>query len=153
MGRISRRHLNSVLEERIHSVFWEHIASLHSASYVKEFLQSLLSHTEQVMLAKRLAIAILLSRGYTYQKIDDTLKVSKATISTVHRQLLSGATGYKQAVLESNKRRSNQAMWDALEKFLLSISLPARHGSTKFQLKSEIGKGLRKRKFQRENIG
>lgn len=40
------------------------------------------------MLSKRLAICILLAKGYSYRKISDVLKVSLATIGTI-------ATNYK----------------------------------------------------------
>lgn len=152
MGRISKRHLNQAIEERIFALFWQHIASLSTPFVVAEFLQSLLSHTEQVMIAKRLAIAILLSRGYSYQYIDDTLKVSKSTIATVDRQMISGAPGFKHAAHAVDKRKAQEEMWDSLEEVLLKIALPARYGSVRHQLKSIAGKGLRKRKFQRENI-
>jgi len=58
MTRISRRYLHKELEERIHGIKLEHIARLSSPSLVKEFFQSILSYTEQVMIAKRLAVAI-----------------------------------------------------------------------------------------------
>src|SRR3990167_9459780 len=98
MGRISHRKLDTWTEERLHEVFWEHLASLTTPVLVKEFLKSLLSYTEQVMLAKRLAIAILLSRGFTFEAIDQTLKVSKSTVNTVKKQLLLGAAGYTRAI-------------------------------------------------------
>ena len=153
MGRISRRHLHSALEERIHEVFCEHLARLTSPASVKEFLQSLLSYTERVMLAKRIAIAILLSRGHTYESIDRTLKVSKATVATVHRQLLTGAPGYARVIEQARRAGAKEQFWDTLEEVFLKLSLPAREGSVKHQLKSEIGKNVRKRKFQREVIG
>ena len=153
MGRISRRALNKVLEERMFELLWEHLARLSTSSLIREFFLSLLSNTELTMISKRLAIAILLSRGYSYKYIDEMLKVSLATIGTVHRQIQTGALGYDRAIAEANKKRKRDAFWDTFEEVLLQLSLPAREGSAKHQLKSELGKELRKRKFQHEVIG
>ena len=98
MTRVSRRRVNTLIETRIYEVFWEHLAQLNTSNLIREFLQSLLSHSEQIMLSKRLAIALMLAKGYTYASIDDTLKVSKATITTIHRQLNTGAPGYTRAI-------------------------------------------------------
>ena len=150
MGRISRRYLNKAIEERVFEVFWEHLARLSSPLLVGEFLQSLLSPTELTMLSKRLAIAILLSRGYTYKYIDETLKVSLSTIGTVQRQIHTGARGYDRAIQAANKKKDREAFWDSLEEVLLKFTLPAREGTVKHELKVRTGKGIRKRKFQRE---
>jgi len=152
MGRISKRKLHEDLEARIYEIFLEHIASLQTPLEVKEFLRSLLSHTEQVMLAKRLAIAVLLSRGYTYQQIDTTLKVSKATVAIVHRELLLGAPGYDKAIQSAKRRKQKEKLWNSLEELLLTVSLPARVGSARHRLKSHIGKELFKRKQQTDMI-
>ena len=152
MGRVSRRHLNKFMEDRIYAVFWEHLALLKTPSLIKEFLHSLLSATEQVMLAKRLAIALLLSRGYTYKEIDEAIKVSKATVATIHRQLLVGAPGYTKAIKTIQDRKTKEARWDALEETLLKLSLPARYGSNKYRVKSQIGKELYKRKLNRSQL-
>lgn len=150
MTRISRRYLHKDLEERLHEVLWEHVARLNTPSLIKEFFQSILSSTEQVMIAKRLAIALLIAKGYTHEEIDESLKVSLSTISAIHRQVLSGAPGYARAIELTRKQKSKEAFWDGIEEILLKTSLPARYGSAKHQLKSDIGKELYKRKRQRD---
>lgn len=150
MGRISKRKLHEDLEARIYEIFLEHLASLQTPLEIKEFFHSLLSHTEQVMLAKRLSIAVLLSRGYTYQQIDDTLKVSKATIAIVHRELLLGAPGYDKAIQSAKRRKQKEQLWDSLEELLLKLSMPSRYGSARHRIKSEIGKELWKNKKKRD---
>ncbi|MFC1647008.1 Trp family transcriptional regulator [Patescibacteria group bacterium] len=152
MGRISRRLLNEDVEDRLFEIFWEHLASLSTSGLIREFLESLLSQTEQVMIAKRLAIAVLLSRGYTYQRIDETLKVSKSTVATVDRQIISGAPGFKRAVKQVNKNRQKQEMWDKLEKLLISITPSVGKSSIYKVAKNSASKGLAKRKYQRKNL-
>jgi uncharacterized protein YerC len=152
MGRVSKRQLKPAIEERLFEIFWNHLSAIDSPVLVREFLQSLLSETEHLMLAKRLAIAVLLSRGYSYEYIDDVLKVSKSTISVVDRQLVSGASGYKKAIELVRRKKQAESVWDSLEEFLLQFSPPAKAGSLRHHIKSEMGKSLYKRKYQREVI-
>ncbi len=48
-----------------------------------EFLEALLGPEEQLMLAKRLAIIVMIHEGYSLYKISDSLKVSPATASKI----------------------------------------------------------------------
>ena len=98
MGRISKRRIDPEIEDRIFEIFWEYLASLKMPLQIKEFLVSLLSQTEQVMLSKRLAIALLLSKGFNFEEIDETIKVSKSTVGMINRQMLAGVSGYQRAV-------------------------------------------------------
>lgn len=88
MERVSKRKIDPEIEERCFEIFWSLLAELKSPREIREFLQSLLSYTEQTMLAKRLAIAVLISKGYNYEEIDQTLKVSKSTVGTVINNFL-----------------------------------------------------------------
>ncbi len=49
-------------------------------------------------LSQRLDTAILLDRGYSYQKIADTVDVSTATIGRVSKCLNYGSGGYRIAI-------------------------------------------------------
>ncbi|MBM3209673.1 hypothetical protein FJZ40_05310 [Candidatus Shapirobacteria bacterium] len=152
MGRISKRKIDPEIEGRCFEIFWGLLAQLKSPLEIREFLESLLSYIEQTMLAKRLAIAVLLARGYNYEEIDQTLKVSKSTIGTVQKQLLIGAPGYKKAVEKILHQEKIDRLWDKLEEIILSVSPPAQYGSARFEIKSQAGKELAKRKRQRSAI-
>lgn len=152
MGRVSRRRIDPEIEQRCLEIFWDLLAQLKTTAEIHEFLQSLLSYTEQMMLSKRLAIALLLAKGYNYEEIDQTLKVSKSTVGTVHKQILVGATGYKRAIDKILRQEKNEEFWDKLEEIALSLSTPSRYGSARFQSKSETGKSLSKRKRQRSTL-
>lgn len=149
MGRVSRRKIDPEIEERCFEIFWNLLAQLKSSSEIREFLKSLLSYTEQTMLAKRLAIAVLISKGYNYEEIDQTLKVSKSTVGTVHKQILVGAPGYKNAVEKIVKQEKIEEFFDKLQEITLKLSLPASEESRRFEVKSETGKQLAKRKRKR----
>jgi len=83
MARVSRYPLDQALENEMFRQFWRSVAQLRSAEEVASFFSDLLSHTEEVMLAKRFAIAILLLRGKKPVEIAATIKVSFSTISSV----------------------------------------------------------------------
>lgn len=145
MGRVSKRRVDPEIEERVFEIFWDYLAKLKNPKDIQEFLISLLSHTEQVMLAKRLAIAILLARDYNYESIDQTLKVSKSTVGTVHKQLLIGAEGYKKAVKHILIEEKFDRLLNTIEKILLKLSLPKQYGSSQWEIKSRLGKKLAKK--------
>ncbi len=146
MGRVSRRKIHPELEERMFEVFWEYLASLRDTKDIKVFLVSLLSYTEQVMLVKRLAIAILLSKGNNYEYIDETLKVSKSTVGTVHKQIMTGAEGYRRAVDHILKESGKQRLWNDLEELIIKLSLPKQYGSPEWEQKSAAGKAVAKKR-------
>lgn len=145
MGRVSKRKIDPEIEERIFEIFRDYIAILRDPKDINEFFISLLSFTEQVMIAKRLAIAVLLSRGYNYEEIDQTLKVSKSTVGSIHKQILIGAPGYKKAIELISKKEKLEGFWNNLEEIVLKLSGPKRYGSSVWKQKSQRGKVLTKR--------
>jgi len=78
--------------------FYQILAGLKNSNEVKEFLTDLLTPTEQVMLAKRLSIAILLTYECDYRTISEILKVSYATIGNVAKWLKLAGRGYREAL-------------------------------------------------------
>jgi uncharacterized protein YerC len=83
MTQISKRKLSENIEKRITEIFCESIVSLKNTNQVSSFLDEFLSPTEKLVLSKRLAIAVLLTKGYNYSAIKETLKVTSSTISKV----------------------------------------------------------------------
>lgn len=148
MGRISKRRIDPEIEERIFEIFWSHLSSFNTSKETKDFFMSLLSYTEQVMLSKRLTIAVLLAKNKTYDEISDIIKVSKSTIGSVHKQIFIGAPGYLNAVAKILKDERHEKMWNKLEKLSLEFSLPKRYESEAWKRKSGKGKKLTKRKRQ-----
>jgi hypothetical protein len=63
------------------------------------------------MLAKRLAIAVLLAKGYQYKTIQEILKVSKPTIALVNLSLRYEGKGYKKFVEQILKEEKMSEFW------------------------------------------
>lgn len=116
--RVSKRPLRRELEERMFQIFWQCFADLKSGSEVFEFMDDLLSPAEKIMLAKRLAIAVLIAKGWNYQQISSALKVSSTTVNTIKAQLVFRGKGYKNVV---NKIITNEEMSKFLEDILEAI--------------------------------
>lgn len=153
MTKVSKRLLNKNLENRIFEVFIKTIVDLKDPDDVRNFINDLLSPVERIMLVKRLAIAILLTRGYTYQMIDDALKVSQPTIMKVSLGLKYGVNnGYKKVVDNFLKREKREESIDKIEEILLQLSPPKTLQSLAYERKSKKGKELFRRRLKRSQL-
>ena len=83
MSQVSRNPLSKESNYEIQAALWWLLARLDNDSDIRNFLNSLLTKTEKIMLAKRLAIAFLLSKNYNYRDISDALKVSTTTVARI----------------------------------------------------------------------
>lgn len=142
MAQVSKYPLSKESEERIFEVFWQTIADLKTKETVKKFLEDLLSSTEKTMLAKRLAIAILLTKGHDYRSISKTLKVSTATIMLINTWLKQGGQGYKMVIQKLLKREKSEEFWDNLEETVSKI-LPPTYGTNWSKKRKEQYQSLR----------
>ncbi len=152
MTKISRRFLNKDLEKRIFELFLKTIVDIRTSDEARNFIEDLLSPTERVMLIKRLAIAVLLAKGFTYDNIDDTLKVSRSTIMNVSVWLKHGKSGYRNAVGKIVQTHKKEEFIDKVEEMLLKLSPPKSFGSVEFEKKQKRGKELYRRKLKRNML-
>lgn len=88
--------------------FWTAIALLESVDEIKHFFKDLLSETEALMLARRLKIAMLISRGKSYEEISSLIHTSHATIASVHAWLDGGFGGYLEGIKKLEKELKRQ---------------------------------------------
>lgn len=149
MTKVSRRIVNKELEKHIFEVFIKTIVDLKNEKEVADFLEDLLSPTEKIMLVKRLAIAILLAKDYTYDAIDETLKVSRPTIMNVSYWLKHGKSGYRRVIERIVNNQKKEAFMDNIEELLLRLSPPKRYGSPLHEEKRRLGKEIFRRKVRR----
>lgn len=83
MPQISKRYVKPAVKEKIDNLFIECIAECRNQKEAANFINVLLTRTEKTVIAKRVAIALMLTKGYTAAEIDEKLKVSQATVYTV----------------------------------------------------------------------
>jgi len=124
MSQVSKYPVNKDIEERMFNIFYRVLANLRSKEQVKEFMLDLLTQTEQVMMAKRLAIALLLVKGKGYIYIRDMLKVSTSTILLTKQWLLLGGSGYKKAAEQVIKEEDIEEFFDKLEELYQRLTIP-----------------------------
>lgn len=153
MSQISRRNIDKTLEDYIFKNFVKTISKLKESSEIQNFIDDLLSPIEKTMIIKRLAIAVMLTKGYTYEQIDHTLKVSRPTIKNVSFALkYNQKNGYKKAVEETLKDHNKEELFDKVEELLLSISPKKLYESPAYESKKQAGKELFIRKLLRRRI-
>src|SRR3989344_8538377 len=147
MSQISKYQMDKILEERMFSVFYQTLADLRKKDEVQEFLNDLLTPTERIMLAKRLAIATLLIKGTTYEYIRDVIKVSTSTIMGVKTWLNIGGKGYLKAVTKLILNEKFDAFLDKTEELIEKLTIP-RPGSDWSKKRSQSWKeySLRRKK-------
>jgi uncharacterized protein YerC len=85
--QVSKQKLNKTIEKQIYNIWYQLMADIKSAEEAKIMFQDLFSETERQVIAKRLAIAIFLDKGRSYENIKNTLKVSSATIASVQETM------------------------------------------------------------------
>ena len=134
MPQVSRRHLPKSVEEKLFKVFFKSLANISSPTDIQKFLSDLLGPVERTMLAKRLAIAILLAKGYQYETIKDIVKVSQETIARVNIALNYQGEGYKIAIRNALRDEKVQAIFEKIEDATIAM-LP--NSSVKRVLKNE----------------
>lgn len=85
--QVSKKKLNKTIEKQIFNIFYQLIVDIKSLQEAETIMTDMLSETERQVLAKRLAIAIFLDKGRSYENIKNTLKVSSATIASVQEHM------------------------------------------------------------------
>lgn len=100
--------LNSIDNEDRYEMLdelYDMISVLDSREEVKNFLRDLLTPSESLMLARRIAIAKMLLDGATYEEIRNKLKVGHDNIKSVYRWLYDGFGGYESALKKAGKKK------------------------------------------------
>jgi len=83
MARVSKKSLDPDVEKRMFALFWRSLSRIGTAEEMADFFADLLGKNEQIMLAKRYTIAVLLSKRKNYQQIVTAINVSPSTINSV----------------------------------------------------------------------
>lgn len=117
MPHISRQELDFKTKKQIIDTF-EMVLGKMKKDEVSQFLYSILSETERIMLAKRLAIAILISSGLDQTKITRALGVTAETVHRVELTMLKRPRGFEVA----NKKIKTDALIQEMKKSLLKLA-------------------------------
>lgn len=110
MVRLNKTHLQQKQINQLFQQLAKVIAPKH-ADHAANTLSELLGQEERIMLAKRLAVIVLLSEGFSAYRIADELKLSQSTIAATAEKLNSGA--YR--TIEQNLRKDTKNYFAILE--------------------------------------
>ena len=108
MTQVSKYRLRIDIVKRIYELLSNSLAKIKDKNEVNNFLDDFFSPTEKTVIAKRLAIAVLLSKGNDYQEIRQILKVTPVTISKMSLRMKYGNGSVKKiadkiAISDDNK--------------------------------------------------
>ncbi len=127
MPRISKFKLDKDIQRAILKQFWSSIAMIQNESYASAFFSDLLTSTEEMMLAKRLAAAILIVRGKSATQIKDSIHLSYTTIGSVASWVKNAKPQTQKILLNFSKQKDWEEILDKIEAML--DKLPPRYGT------------------------
>jgi uncharacterized protein YerC len=124
MPQVSKYPITQDVYNRIFEIFFKTIADVKSPSEVKEFFEDFLTPTERIMLAKRLAIAILLAKDYDYRSISKILRVSVSTVASVNVFFKYAGRGYHRVVKRILGEEKQGEFWQKIDNLLSDVVPP-----------------------------
>lgn len=146
MAQISRKPIRKEVYEQIFELLLKIFTESHSRKKATLLLDDLLSPTEKIVFAKRLAIALLLAKGYGYEEIKEILKVSMPTIATVNLNLKYKGEGYRYFANRILREQKIRKIWEKIEDLVLKMGSSGGKGSKGWcYLKQEVQKKRRKK--------
>ena len=122
MPHVSRKKLNKKIYQKIGEEFIQFVLELKSSKDAKSFLTNLLTKTERIMLAKRLAVIGMLIRGYSFEAIQQTLEVSPATVDKFWKIIQQSPSSFL-LIRSRIETKSKSGFWKILGDFLENLSL------------------------------
>lgn len=126
MGRISQNPLSAEMRREMTAALVRTLVKIDNDALLTKFLDDLLTPAEKLMVSKRLMAAVLLQRGYSYGAVCRALKLSRATVFLIQRELLKGGDGYRKVFERYFKETRGQRLLDAIDRFLDAITLPVK---------------------------
>jgi len=134
MVNVSKQELDEEVLQRIHSQFTNSVLRLESGKRGTAYLNELLTKSEKIMLAKRLAIIAMLIQGESYYRIAQALKVSDVTAAKLDVRLDHGEFDTIRTFCASQKR--NSVFWAEIE-ILLRGGMPSM-GKDRWKTNKEL---------------
>ena len=125
MTQVSKKIVAKNLESEIYEIFWATITRFTKKDETILFFSELFTFAERVNLAKRIAIAILLSKGYNWRAVKELIKVSEGTISKISLKL--NTQGFQLFFKKLESDSNWRAFWQDLAKTYLAATHPDKY--------------------------
>lgn len=147
MTQVSKYPITKDIEARIFEILFKVIGDLKNSAEIEEFFNEFLSPVERIMLAKRLSIAVLLAKGYDYEAIRKTLRVSPPTISRVALSLKYMGKGYRKVVQKLLGEEEIGEFFQKIEDVILDNVPPKGQNWSYWRKEREVQKRSRSKPF------
>ncbi|MBI4999612.1 hypothetical protein HZB97_02480 [Candidatus Gottesmanbacteria bacterium] len=147
MAQVSKYPISEQVYQQIFDLLLRVFTQSQSKDEATNLLDDLLSPTEKIVLSKRLAIALLLTKKYTYEQIGKVLRVSKPTIALVNLSLKHGTNGYKQFTQKILGEEKIRETWERIEDMVLSTMQKGKGSGPWRYLRQELHRKKYKRAF------
>ena len=130
MPHVSQRQLDKKVEKELLKTLDLVLTKLTKEEEMQSFLLSLTTPTEKLMLAKRLAMIILLKEGYSQSQIAAMLHVTRGTVFKMQLFMEARGQGYDLALQKIQNEKAMQELKGALVK-LAGYTIRAAGGRVK----------------------
>jgi len=127
MVRISDKPLKREVFLAINKQFTDYLVRAKTKQETKRLISELLTNSEKTMLAKRLALILMLERGHNFSTIRKNLKMSQSTIARLWKDMKNDKFIFIAKDIRKEKKKSG--FWVDLE------------GLVKFRVPAIAGKG------------
>ncbi|MEI7720039.1 MAG: Trp family transcriptional regulator [bacterium] len=103
MPHVSRHEPEKKIADEIYVRLLDHLTNRGSAKDRSLVCAELFTRTEQIMLAKRLAIICMLGEGFSFDDIQETLRVSPSTVGRIWSAMQKGKFDQTIRIAKKNK--------------------------------------------------
>jgi len=122
MTQLSRNPIHKDVYYSIRDDFIWVLSSLRTQEETKLFFYDFFTKTERVMFSKRLAIAMMLHKSYTYEDITFILHVSTSTINRVANWLDVGGIGVTKVLDKLIQEEKMEVFWNKINRSLDNVA-------------------------------
>lgn len=138
MPHVSKNKLDQKTLYQISERLFSAIKHLKHEREVSQFFNDLLTKTERIMLAKRLAIVVMLEAHYPFKIISKALRVSEATVSNMRDRFDRGGDGYRLVFRRLEREKFWRDFFKSIEKILQPDFLPPITGKGRWRNLNKI---------------
>ncbi|MES2134753.1 MAG: Trp family transcriptional regulator [Patescibacteria group bacterium] len=129
MAHTSKKKLAPNTAETIGDYFLMSVVHARTKRDAYALIKELLGKEERIVLAKRLAIIVMLVRSYSAPQIEELLKVSPDTVGRIVRDMKKGRYAHVIRYAKNNSKKfEGESFLDLLEKLLEAGVLPLGRG-------------------------
>jgi len=114
MPHVSKRKIDAKFSEKLFKKLLSVLGKAQDKKYLSSVITELFTETEKIMLAKRLAIILLLSNNIPQHKIVDILKVSPTTVAKASLQIEIGKYNTILKISQREKLDLEKIVWNIL---------------------------------------